>query len=142
MDLDESSSGGTEERTRSRSLRKGEMKAVSVITPASRNSLASLANAADVFRPVGVRESEIGAKPVPDVVAVEDEGATATPMQRFLDGMREGRLAGAGESGEPDDDALVSVESFALFASDRGGVPDDIVRVRHAAWVGMKVNEG
>ena len=59
-----------------------------------------------------------------------------TPMQRFLYGMREGRLAGAREPGEPDDDALVSVESFALFASDRGGVPDDIVRVLHAALVG------
>ncbi len=71
-------------RTMSRSARNGEMNAAMTIRPASTNSFAHLADAADVLDAVRVGEAEVLVEAVADVVAVEQVGVMAAREQRLL----------------------------------------------------------
>ena len=62
-----------------------------------------LGHPTDVLDPVGVGEAEVVVEPVADVVAVEQEGVDAERVQAPLDQVGDGRLAGTGQAGEPDD---------------------------------------
>ena len=59
-------------------------------------------DAANVLDPVGVGEAQVLVEPVPDVVAVEqDRCAGPARGSLLLDQVRNRRLAGAGQAGEP-----------------------------------------
>ena len=81
------------------------MKAVMQMTPGVGKQLGHFADAPDVFRAVLGRETEVGAKAVADVVAVEDVGVAAQVEQLALQFGGDGGLAGTGQAGQPDDAA-------------------------------------
>ena len=61
------------------------------------------------------------------VVATQlDRMATALKMA-FFDGMREGGLAGTGQSGEPKAGATMVIALFTPGAGDGSVVPDEVV---------------
>jgi len=69
--------------------------------------LIHLGHAADVLDPILVGEAEITVEAVPDVIAVKQHGVVARAMQRLLDEVRNRRLSGAGEAGEPERESVV-----------------------------------
>lgn len=88
--------------------------------------LGYLADAADVLSAILIRETEVAAETVADVVAVENEGPAAPLVEPLLHRVGQRRLARAGKAGEPHDDALVAVQLLAHLAVDAGVVPDDM----------------
>jgi len=67
-------------------------------------------NAADVLHAVGFRESEIFVESMTHVVAVEQVRVPPHDVESLFDEVRDRRLAGARESGEPDYARLLTVE--------------------------------
>ena len=65
--------------------------------------LRRLGDAADVLDAVGIGEAEVAVEAVADIVAVEEIGVAAEEVELLLDEIGDGRLAGAGEAGEPED---------------------------------------
>ena len=61
------------------------------------------------------------------IVPVQHKAVAAQPIKFLCHGVGQGRFARGGEAGIPEHHALVMVEGFALFAIDRGRVPDDII---------------
>ena len=86
------------------------MNDTSTIRPASTISLRDLGDAADVLDAVGVGEAEVLVEAVADVVAVEQVGVPAQRVQALLDEVGDGRLAGAGQAGEPQHAGLLALE--------------------------------
>ena len=79
------------------------MKETSTIRPASTISFADLGDAADVLDAVGVGEAEIAVEAVADIVAVEhDRCGGPSACSFFSTQVGDGRLAGAGQAGEPE----------------------------------------
>ena len=74
------------------------------------HQLRDLGDAADVLDPVGVGEAEVLVEAVADVVAVEQVGVAAERVQPLLDQVGDGRLAGAGQAGEPQHARLLALE--------------------------------
>ena len=89
------------------------MKRTSTISPASAISLRDFGDAADVLDAVGVGEAEIAVEAVAHVVAVEQVGVAAERVQLLLDQVRDRRLAGAGQAGEPQHGGLLALEARA-----------------------------
>ena len=75
--------------------------------------LRDLADAADVLDAVGVGEAEVAVEAVAHVVAVEHVGVVARAVQLALDEVGDGRLARAGQAGEPQDRRLLALERGA-----------------------------
>ena len=94
--------------------------------PGFDHQLRDLADAADVLDPVGLGEAEIAVEPVADIVAVEQHGVVAARVQLLLDEVGDGRLAGAGQAGEPEDRGLLLLERGALGLADRERLPVDV----------------
>ena len=88
------------------------MKAVSTIRPASIISFAA-SPARRIFstRSAAVKPRSL-LRPEPDIVAVEQEGVAPARVELRLDQIGDGRFAGAGEAGEP--------EQFRLLLHQRG----------------------
>ncbi len=85
-----------------RSARNGEMNDDEHDQAGVDHQLGDLGDAADVLDPVGVGEAEVLVEPVADVVAVEQVGvARRAACSLLLDQVGDGRLAGAGQAGEP-----------------------------------------
>src|SRR5207253_981155 len=80
-----------------------------------------LADAPDILAALGRREAEIGIEPLADIVAVEDRRLIPEFEELLLEHPREGRLAGSGKAGKPDDAAEVPVAGGARRARDGGG---------------------
>ena len=78
--------------------------------PGVDEELRRLGDAADVLDAVGVGEAEVAVEAVADVVAVEQVGVAAHQVELLLDEVGDGRLAGAGEAGEPQDARLLALE--------------------------------
>ena len=66
------------------------------------HQLRRLAGAADILDPVGGGEAEILVEAEADIVAVEQEGVAPARVQLGLDQIGDGRFAGAGQAGEPE----------------------------------------
>ena len=111
-----------------RSARNGEMNDTSTIRPASTISLRHLGDAADVLDAVGVGEAEVLVEAVADVVAVEQVGVAAERVQPLLDQVGDGRLAGAGQAGEPEHARLLALERRARGLVDVERLPVDVLR--------------
>ena len=90
------------------------------------HELGDLADAADVLDAVGFGEAEIAVQAVAHIVAVENHGVMAAGMQPLLDEVGDGRLAGAGKPGEPDDRGLLLVQRRALGLADQKRLPVDV----------------
>ena len=104
------------------------MKAQITTSPASAISLATSPSAADVLDPVGVGKAEVAVEPVADIVAVEQHRVAAQRRQLLLQPVGDGRFAGAGQSGEPDDCGLLALERGALAGADRFRLAVDVAR--------------
>ena len=71
------------------------MKQLSTTRPDFDEQLGGLADAADVFDTVGFGKAEIAIDAVADIVAVEHHGVDTALVQRLLDQIGDGGLAGA-----------------------------------------------
>ena len=85
--------------------------------PGIDEQLGRLADAADVLHPVGIGEAEIAVEAVADIVAVEQIGVPALREQRALDQIGDGRLARAGQAGEPQHRRLLALQLGARVLS-------------------------
>src|SRR5207248_1213584 len=81
-----------------------------------------------VLGPVGIAEAEILREAVAEVVAVEHVRVPPERVQTSLDRVRDRRLAGAGKTGEPDDERLLRLEARPRGAVDLERLPRDVVR--------------
>jgi len=88
--------------------------------------LGHFADAADVFLAVLRRESQVAAQAVPDIVAVEHDGPASKLMQLFLYGVRNGRFAGTGQTGEPQHHTAMAVQLFTTLPRHGGMVPHHV----------------
>ena len=84
----------------------------------------SLSGPADVFAAVFRRKAEVGAQALAQAVAVQQHGLAACKEQALFDGLRQRRLAGAGQAGEPDHRAAMAVHFLALPARYVEGIHD------------------
>ena len=89
-----------------------------------------LADATDVLRALGRRESEVLGEPVPDVVAVEQIRRLAALHQAALESHRDRRLPGRRQAGQQDGPAALVDREPAIVAIERGWVPGDIAANR------------
>ena len=96
------------------------------IRPPSTHQLRDLADAADVLDPVGLGEAEVAVEPVADIVAIEQHGVAAERKQLLVDDVGDRRLAGARQSGEPDDAGLLVLQRGAFGLADRQRLPGDV----------------
>src|SRR5713226_617420 len=85
------------------------------------------ADATDVFLAVFGRETEVGTKAVPNVVAVEHISVPAQIEQFALQLDGNGGLARTGQAGEPDDAAAVAVAGGALPRGDLPVTPINVM---------------
>ena len=99
------------------------------------HQLRDLGHAADVLHAVGVGEPEVGVQTVPDVVAIEQVGVVTAAMKLALDQVGDRRLAGAGQTGEPQRGGLLLQRPGALELVDRDGLPADVVRTAQREWI-------
>lgn len=83
-------------------------------------------DAADVFGAVGIGKTEVAAQTVADVVAVADESPASQAVQLLFNGVGESRFSAAGQPGEPQDDAGMTVLPLAPAAGDGGVMPDAV----------------
>ena len=117
----------TSSRAIRRSARKGEMNDTSTISPASTISVATSATR----RMFSTRSASVKPRslvePVADVVAVEQVGVAADGVQLALDQVGDGRLAGAGEPGEPDHARPLALQGGAGRLVDLDRLPVDVV---------------
>src|SRR5262245_52025316 len=74
-----------------------------------------LAHATDVLRAVVGRKTEIRVEALAHIVAIEHEYIVALDEQLLFHRHRQRRLAGAGQTGEPEDASLVSSARGALL---------------------------
>jgi hypothetical protein len=65
------------------------------------HQLRHFGHAADVFHAIGFGEAEVLVQPVAHVVAVEQVGVASQRVQALFDLIRQRRLAGARQAGEP-----------------------------------------
>src|SRR6202007_247332 len=84
------------------------------------------ADAPDIFDAIGFGETEIAIQTVAHIVAVENHGVMAAGMQPLLDEAGDGRFAGPGESGEPEDGWLLLIQRRALRLADQERLPVDV----------------
>lgn len=91
--------------------------------------LSYLAYPADVLVAVLLGEAKVLVQAEAHVVAVEAVGGVAEVEQVLLEGGGDGGLAGGGEAGEPEGEALLLAVLAALLASE-AGVPGDVAVVR------------
>jgi len=61
-----------------------------------------------------------------DIIAIHYIGMALMLIEFFLDGMRQGGFAGAGQTGKPENDTFMVIEVFAPFSRDGGMMPDSI----------------
>ena len=61
------------------------------------------------------------------VIAVQQVGVLFQHVELFLNGVGDGRFAGATETGEPEYTGFLFFQGGAVFFGDRGGVPDNIL---------------
>ena len=87
------------------------MKEHSTTVPGIDEQLGDLADAADVLDAIRVGESQVAVQAVAHVVAIEHVGVHALRVQLALDDVGDGALAGAGQSGEPQDRRPVAVHA-------------------------------
>lgn len=80
--------------------------------PRVHHQLGDFRHPADVFDAVGISEAEIFVQPLSDVVTVQDVGALALGVEFLFKGVGQRGLAGAGQTGEPDNLSLVAIEAF------------------------------
>ena len=111
-----------------RSARNGEMSETSTMRPASAIERGDLGRAADVLDPVGRGEAEVAVEPVAEVVAVEQVGVPPDGVQLALDDVGDGRLARAGEPGEPHHRGALPLERGMCLAVDLDRLPVHVVR--------------
>src|SRR3954464_10427082 len=90
-----------------------------------------MARPTDVFGAITRRETEVVGQPVTDVVTVQKIGDIARLDERALDGDRECRLAGGGQSGEPDRGAALTRGVPPMVTVKRRGMPADVVPGLH-----------
>ena len=88
--------------------------------------LGHFTDAADVLLTVGIGEAQVFAEAVANVVPVQHIGGEPPLEQSGVHGIGQGALAGAGESGEPEDGAAVTALFGALLTADRGFMPGDV----------------
>lgn len=91
--------------------------------------LSYLAYPADVLVAVLLGEAKVLVQAEAHVVAVEAVGGVAEVEQVLLEGGGDGGLAGGGEAGEPEGEALLLAVLATLLASE-AGVPGDVAVVR------------
>ena len=96
------------------------------ISPGVDEQFRRLADPADVLDPVGVGEAEVAVEPVADIVAVEQVGVPALEMQPLLDQVGDRRLAGAGETGEPENARPLALEVGARVLVHVERLPMDV----------------
>ena len=88
--------------------------------------LGHFTDAADVLLTVGIGEAQVFAEAVANVVPVQHIGGEPPLEQSGVHGIGQGALAGAGESGEPEDGAAVAALLGALVAAHGGFVPGNV----------------
>ena len=88
--------------------------------------LGDFADAANVFGAVFGGEAEVLVQAHADVVAIEAIGVLLLVKQHLLQDAGDGALAGGGEAGHPDGDALLIEELLPLLAGDGAFVPGDV----------------
>lgn len=87
----------------------------------------------DVLFPVVIREAQVFAEAVADVVAVENIAAEAAAEQLCIHRIGQGAFAAARQAGEPEDGAVVTLPLRLAAAIYRGLMPDDIAGFDHVA---------
>jgi uncharacterized NAD(P)/FAD-binding protein YdhS len=93
-----------------------------------------LAGAADVFAAVFGGKAKAGAQALAQDVAVQQYRLAAGKEQAVFDCARQGRLAGAGQAGEPDHRAAMAMHFLALQAGYMEGI--------HVATIYAKRDDG
>ena len=88
--------------------------------------LRHLADATDVLLAVCIREAQVGAEAVADVVAIQHVAGEALLEQGGIDGIGQGALARSRQPREPEDGAAVAALVGAGPTADGGVVPDDV----------------
>ena len=88
-------------------------------------------DAAYVFDAIGLRESQIRIQAVTNVVAIEQIRVHAESMQALLDEVRDRRLAGSRQPGEPYDAWRVALERRVRTLVDVDVLPADVIRHVH-----------
>src|SRR5690554_5620551 len=86
--------------------------------------LAHLANAADIFYPVVVGETQVLAQAMAHVVAVQQEGVITPLVQGNVQGIGDGGLATAAQAGKPEQAGLLVFVTGAVRAGNFVVVPD------------------
>ena len=101
--------------------------------PGVGHQVSHLARAAVVLGAIGVAEAEILREAASQVRAVEQEGVAARCKEPRLERVRDRRLAGAGPSGEPDDERALRLEPGARVAIDHELLQADVLAARQSA---------
>src|SRR5690554_2027837 len=88
--------------------------------------LAHLANAADIFYPVVIGETQVLAQAMAHVVAVQQEGVIAPLVQGNVQGIGDGGLATAAQAGKPEQAGLLVFVTGAVRAGNFVVMPNNI----------------
>ena len=92
------------------------------------HQLRHLGDATDVLDSIGVGEAEVAVQAVAHVVAVEQVGVSPERQQLLLDQVRDRRLAGAREAGEPQHRGPLALLGRTRGAVDVERLPVDVLR--------------
>ena len=92
------------------------------------HELGDFADAADVFDPVDFGKAQILVEPMPDIVAIEQDGMDAMRVKPRFDQIGDRRFARAGEAGEPQHGGLVMLDPGAVMLGDVQPLAVDIGR--------------
>src|SRR5690554_419946 len=88
--------------------------------------LAHLADAADIFYPVVIGETQVLAQAMAHVVAVQQEGVITPLVQSNIQGIGDGGFATAAQAGEPEQAGLLVLVTGAVRAGNFVVMPNNI----------------
>ena len=84
--------------------------------------LGDLGDASNVFDAVALGEAEIAIEPMTDIVAIEHEGMFPESVKLFFQLIRDRRLAGARQTGEPQQRRLLRIKTGSRRFGDIEGL--------------------
>src|SRR5208283_1141837 len=83
-----------------------------------RHELGDLANAADVFDPIKLRKSQILIEPVPNIIAVEQDGVDAMRVKPGFNEIGDRRFARAGKARKPYHGGFMMLDAGTVLLTD------------------------
>jgi len=90
----------------------------------------NFAHAANILGAVGRRKTQISVQPLADVVAVQHVALTSFVEERALESDGKGRLPRAGQTGEPDNRAAVTIHAHAILRRNMMANRHEVNRLR------------